>query len=57
MDGVHMRDGHHGPSPLIDISGVPLHEMRTMESAALRAVLASCLADDHERVGGFSNSI
>ncbi|MGP3910453.1 hypothetical protein [Nonomuraea sp. 10N515B] len=52
-----MRDGHHGSSPLIDISGVPLHEMRTMESAALRAVLASCLADDHERVGGFSNSI
>ncbi|WP_171075272.1 hypothetical protein [Nonomuraea basaltis] len=52
-----MRDGHHGSSPLIDISTVSLHEMRQMESAALRAVLASCLVDDKEQIAGFNNSI
>lgn len=52
-----MRDGHHGSSPLIDVSAVSLHEMRNVESAALRTALASCLADDKEQIAGFGNSI
>jgi FXSXX-COOH protein len=52
-----MRDRHQGSSALIDVNGVSLQEMRTMESAALRAALASCLVDDKEQIAGFSNSI
>ncbi|MFI7706204.1 hypothetical protein [Nonomuraea sp. NPDC049480] len=52
-----MHDGHHEASPLIDVSTVSLHELGKMESAALRAVLASCMADDKEQIAGFDNSI
>jgi FXSXX-COOH protein len=52
-----MRDEHHGLSPLIDVSAVSLLEMRKVDSAALRAVLASCLADDKDQIASFNNSI
>ena len=57
MDGVHMRDGQHRSSLLIDVSAVSLRRLQETESAALRAAVASCLDDGKEQVAAFSNSI
>jgi hypothetical protein len=53
-----MRDGQYRSSLLIDVTTVSLRHMQEMESAALRAAVASCLGDKKEQVaGGFSNTI
>ncbi|MFC4115842.1 hypothetical protein [Nonomuraea zeae] len=56
-DGAHMHDGQYGSSALIDVSLVSLHNLQEMESAALRAAVASCLSDDKEQMAAFQNSI
>ncbi|MBF8187724.1 hypothetical protein ITP53_18695 [Nonomuraea sp. K274] len=52
-----MHDGQYGSSALIDVTHVSLRHLQDMESAALRAAVASCLGDDKEQVAAFSNSI
>jgi hypothetical protein len=57
MDGVLMRDQQYGAGQLIDVTTISLHRLQMMESAALRAAVASCLDDNKEQVAAFSNSI
>ncbi|TMR14320.1 FXSXX-COOH protein [Nonomuraea turkmeniaca] len=57
MDGAHMRDGQYGSTPLVDVATVSLRDLRDMNSAALRAAMASCLADDKEQMAAFQSAI
>ena len=52
-----MRDGQREGGALIDVSSISLQELHTMESAALRAALASCLTQDEDFMARFENSI
>ena len=52
-----MRGGQHGSGQLIDVTTVSLRGLQEMESAALKAAVASCLGDDKEQVAAFSSSI
>ncbi|MEU4573037.1 FxSxx-COOH cyclophane-containing RiPP peptide [Nonomuraea sp. ATR24] len=52
-----MRDRQYGSGQLIDVTSVSLRNLEDLESAALRAAVASCLGDDKEQVAAFSNSI
>jgi hypothetical protein len=57
MDRTPPRDEQYGSTLLIDVAAVPLSELAEMESAALRAAVASCIGDDKESIASFSNSI
>jgi FXSXX-COOH protein len=52
-----MRDEHYGSGPLIDTRGISLEALAEVDSAALRAMLASSLTDQKEPVAAFSNTI
>ncbi|WP_433439539.1 hypothetical protein [Nonomuraea sp. CA-141351] len=52
-----MQDGLYGSSALIDVTHVSLRGLQEIESAALRAAVESCLADDKEQMAAFQNSI
>ncbi|WP_170223327.1 FxSxx-COOH cyclophane-containing RiPP peptide [Nonomuraea turkmeniaca] len=52
-----MRDGQYGSTPLVDVATVSLRDLRDMNSAALRAAMASCLADDKEQMAAFQSAI
>ncbi|MED7926548.1 FxSxx-COOH cyclophane-containing RiPP peptide [Nonomuraea sp. LP-02] len=55
-DGVRMRDGHQKQGTLIDVSALSLADMLSVESAALRAAMTSCL-DEGGDVAAFTNSL
>ncbi|MFF4617410.1 hypothetical protein [Nonomuraea jabiensis] len=52
-----MQDGQYGSGALIDVTCVSLRGLKEVESAALRAAVASCLSDDKDQIAAFSNSI
>ncbi|MEU7833751.1 hypothetical protein [Nonomuraea sp. NPDC049129] len=52
-----MRDGQYRSRLLIDDTTASLQHVPEMESAALRAAVASCQSDKKEPGAGFSNSI
>jgi FXSXX-COOH protein len=57
MDGVLMHDQQYGDGQLIDVTAISLRKLQEIESAALRAAVATCLDDDKDQVAAFSNSI
>ncbi|SEL65212.1 hypothetical protein [Nonomuraea pusilla] len=52
-----MRDEQYGSRQLSDTSTLSMHDGLKTESAALRAAAMSCLAENSERMAGFSNTI
>lgn len=52
-----MSDGQYGLGPLINMATISLDQLQEVESAALKAVMASCIGDDKEQIAGFSNTI
>ncbi|MET7334055.1 hypothetical protein [Nonomuraea sp. NPDC005650] len=52
-----MSNGNRGASTLMDVTDLSLHDLETVESAALREALTLCLSDDKDPVAAFSNSI
>ncbi|MET8001329.1 hypothetical protein [Nonomuraea glycinis] len=52
-----MRDEQYRAGRLIDVSTTSLRDLQALDSAALRAAVASCLSDDKDQVAAFTNSI